>query len=365
MDDLRPQFLEETAATVSAAARTLASGKATRPALDEIAAAMLAIRDDAGTHALPRIGAVAAAVGEAIAVAADHDSDPGLIQALRAGCQRIAVLVRGAARTEPKGSDHDILMGLAAMAGAVQRLERARLFAGRTIRPLATAGDDRPAGDENRSWLLADALQHLDAFARDLAADASKRIRFSLATGTVRATERVLTALMPTLIQLVRNAVGHGLESLPERLAAGKDHVGQVSVSAHRQGRRVAIEVADDGRGIDPRRIAAHAAAGGAMPSADPAALSDEARLRLVFAPGFSTARRRGTGARGYGLDAAAKRVAALGGTISVRSAPGEGTIFTILLPDAPARPRGRRPAGKATAVATAPVAAIPAQNWS
>jgi two-component system chemotaxis sensor kinase CheA len=103
------------------------------------------------------------------------------------------------------------------------------------------------------------------------------------------------------------------------------------------------------------------------MPSANAAARSADARLRLVFAPGFTTARSRGASVvRGYGLDAAAGRIAALGGTIAIRSAPGEGTVFTILLPDGPARSRVRRPAGRQRVALGEPVAALPAApSWS
>jgi signal transduction histidine kinase len=146
--------------------------------------------------------------------------------------------------------------------------------------------------------------------------------------GTVEVPLAVHRALQQALPHLVRNAVWHGLEPAMQRRARGKSGAGRVSVVAQRQGDDLVIEVRDDGRGLDRRRLREQAAALG-VPVTDPAALDE-----LVFHPGLSTAGEVSLDAgRGYGTAAARAAIEQVGGRIRVRSTDGEGVLFTIVLP--------------------------------
>ena len=128
------------------------------------------------------------------------------------------------------------------------------------------------------------------------------------------------------LMHIIRNALDHGIESPEERLAAGKDAKGRVTLTAYPQGNSVVIDVSDDGRGIDPEKIRAVAAKRGIAQTADP--------FELLFAPGFSTAVEVSEiSGRGVGLDVVKKNIHDLKGGIVVISEVGRGTTFRIVLP--------------------------------
>jgi two-component system chemotaxis sensor kinase CheA len=133
---------------------------------------------------------------------------------------------------------------------------------------------------------------------------------------------------------MLRNAVDHGLETPEEREAAGKDPVGTIALSAHHAGSSVAIEVRDDGRGIDPDALRRSAVAKGLLDERAAAALSADEATALVLMPGFSTAATTtDISGRGVGLDAVNTKIAALGGELRITSRPGEGSTFTVRLP--------------------------------
>jgi chemosensory pili system protein ChpA (sensor histidine kinase/response regulator) len=130
----------------------------------------------------------------------------------------------------------------------------------------------------------------------------------------------------------VQNTIAHGIETPEERHACGKDATGTVTLSAAHEGGAVLVEVADDGRGIDPARLRRRAVEQGFVPA--DAELDDNAALDLVFLPGFSTASAVTTAAgRGVGLDVVRTNVRRLNGEVEVRSVVGEGTRFTLRLP--------------------------------
>jgi two-component system chemotaxis sensor kinase CheA len=133
-------------------------------------------------------------------------------------------------------------------------------------------------------------------------------------------------------MHLVRNAVSHGLETVAEREAQGKRSEGLLSLSATTAGEMIEIKIADDGRGIDRRRVLERASARGlAHQNTD---LDDAALLDLLCTPGFSTRDEadRESG-RGVGMDVVKKATEELGGRISLATKLGEGTTFTIKLP--------------------------------
>jgi len=141
----------------------------------------------------------------------------------------------------------------------------------------------------------------------------------------------VLERLVDPLLQLVRNAIGHGIETPAKRRLAGKPEWGTVTVRAIKLPAAVAIEVQDDGAGVDLNALRLAAAERGVT---NP----DEDDLpRLIFEAGVSTASElTPISGRGIGLDVVRARVRDLGGKVDVITEMGVGTTFRIEVPDAP-----------------------------
>jgi chemotaxis protein histidine kinase CheA len=126
--------------------------------------------------------------------------------------------------------------------------------------------------------------------------------------------------------------VDHGIVSPPERAAAGKETAGRIRLSALSESNRVEIYVADDGRGIDAARVGRAAAEREII--ADPASVTFDQCLRLIFRPGFSTAGEVSeTSGRGIGLEIVDQAMAEAGGEVRVRTESGAGTTFQMILP--------------------------------
>ncbi|GIW45462.1 MAG: hypothetical protein KatS3mg077_2744 [Candidatus Binatia bacterium] len=167
---------------------------------------------------------------------------------------------------------------------------------------------------------------------RNAARQAGKIVDLVLEGGDVQLDKGIVEALYAPLLHLVRNAVSHGIELPAERQARGKATAGTIRISAHPRHNSVAIEVQDDGRGIDYDAILAKGRALGWIPAhAQP---SREQLLTLIFQPGFSTGEEvTDLSGRGVGMDVVARDIAALNGSLQVESRDFEGTTIRLLLP--------------------------------
>lgn len=142
----------------------------------------------------------------------------------------------------------------------------------------------------------------------------------------------VLDRLLPSIEHILRNCIAHGIETPAVRAAKNKPPVGTVSISVQNTGARIAIIVSDDGGGIDTQKVLERALSKG-LARAD-RALSDQQIIGLLFKPGFSTADSVSQLAgRGVGLDVVQHTVSEIGGTVSIASAIGNGTSFTLSVP--------------------------------
>src|SRR5690606_33422751 len=144
------------------------------------------------------------------------------------------------------------------------------------------------------------------------------------------ADREVLQALREPVMHLLRNAVGHGLETPAERRQAGKPSAGQVTLSVEASAGLLTLRVADDGRGIDMGRVADEARRRGCLEASEPA--QDHEQLRqLIFEPGFSTAAAVSELAgRGMGLSVVQETVRRLHGDVEARSQQGVGTEIVV-----------------------------------
>ncbi len=179
-------------------------------------------------------------------------------------------------------------------------------------------------------WQVFDRFPRL---VRDLARKLGKRIDFWVEGKDIELDRAILDEIGDPLVHLLRNSVDHGIESPEEREAVGKPKAGRIVLSAVREKAAVAIHVSDDGRGIDRQKILRDAKERGLVDQ-EIDALGDEALIRVLARPGFSTA---GTvtevSGRGVGIDAVSTRLRAIGGGLTLSSEPGVGTTFTLRLP--------------------------------
>ena len=142
----------------------------------------------------------------------------------------------------------------------------------------------------------------------------------------------VLERMTAPLEHMLRNAIAHGLETPEARRKAGKGDEGTIRVAVRREGSEVVLQVGDDGAGLDRAAIRTRAIERGLIKP--DAILSDGDLDVLILEPGFSTAETVSRLAgRGVGMDVVASEVRQLGGSLDIASKPGEGTTFTLRLP--------------------------------
>lgn len=167
---------------------------------------------------------------------------------------------------------------------------------------------------------------------RDLAHRLGKQIELKLSGEQTELDKTVLEKIGDPLVHLVRNCIDHGIEPPAQRIAAGKSAAGTVHLAASHRGGNIAVEVSDDGGGLDTARILAKARERGLVGPND--VLSDAQIHELIFLPGFSTAdKTTDVSGRGVGMDVVRRNVKELGGKIEVGSESGRGSRFTITLP--------------------------------
>ena len=169
---------------------------------------------------------------------------------------------------------------------------------------------------------------------RDLARKSGKEITFQIYGDTIELDRGILEQIIEPLVHLLRNAVDHGLETPAERVACGKPPVGSLSLRVSRLADQVLLEVRDDGRGMDPARIRSKAIAQGLLNEQQAADLTPQEILLLICSPGFSTAATvTDISGRGVGMDVVQNAIQTIGGTLTIDSAPGHGSTFTLRLP--------------------------------
>jgi two-component system chemotaxis sensor kinase CheA len=167
---------------------------------------------------------------------------------------------------------------------------------------------------------------------RDLTQASGKQARLILEGGDVEVDNSVLQLLREPLTHMVRNAVDHGIETLDERKAKGKNPVGRITLRANHVAGSIVIELEDDGAGLDRDKIVARARALGKLSEGEMP--SDQELSRLVFEAGLSTAEEvSNLSGRGVGMDVVRRNIEALRGSVEVGSRPDEGTRVTIRLP--------------------------------
>lgn len=181
---------------------------------------------------------------------------------------------------------------------------------------------------------LRGSLLALARHAREIGRSLKREVEVVVEGEETRLDRRIARELEEALLHLVRNAVDHGVEAPEVREGRGKPRAGRIRLRATAAGSRVRLEIADDGAGIDVKRVRQQAVQAGLLTDAAAAALSHDEVLRLLFAPGFSTRKRVSeTSGRGIGLDVVAAAVNRVGGEVLLSSEPRRGTTVAVEVP--------------------------------
>ncbi|GAA3886245.1 hypothetical protein GCM10022276_01640 [Sphingomonas limnosediminicola] len=174
----------------------------------------------------------------------------------------------------------------------------------------------------------------LPRMVRDLSAELGKQVLVDVEGGDVELDREMIEMIRDPLTHIIRNAVDHGIEKPIDRHKAGKREIGLLSVSARQSGNQILIDIHDDGRGIDGKKLVENAIANKVIDKERAAQLNERERLALIFEAGLSTAKEvTSISGRGVGMDVVRSNVERIGGIVEVDSRPGEGTRMTLRVP--------------------------------
>jgi two-component system chemotaxis sensor kinase CheA len=169
---------------------------------------------------------------------------------------------------------------------------------------------------------------------RDVGRQVGKDVELVVRGGQTDLDKSILDAIAEPLTHMVRNAVGHGIETAEERVRGGKRARGTLRLAAYHQGNQVVIEVSDDGRGVDPEKVRQRAVSQKLLNAEQVARLTEAETLELILKPGFSTAEEiTELSGRGVGLDVVQSVLGRLKGTVQIETVLGRGTTFRLRLP--------------------------------
>jgi two-component system chemotaxis sensor kinase CheA len=187
---------------------------------------------------------------------------------------------------------------------------------------------------KTRMQPIGNAWQKLPRIVRDLSSELGKQIELEMHGADTELDRQVLDLIKDPLTHMVRNSADHGLEMPDARAAAGKPEQGTIRLSAYHEGGHIIICIADDGRGLNTDAIKAKALSNGIVSEAELEKMTEAQIHKFIFAPGFSTAAKiTNVSGRGVGMDVVRTNIDQIGGTIEVKSVPGEGSSFIIKIP--------------------------------
>jgi chemosensory pili system protein ChpA (sensor histidine kinase/response regulator) len=167
---------------------------------------------------------------------------------------------------------------------------------------------------------------------RQASKDTGKQVRLDLLGGTIEMDRSMLDRMTPAFEHLLRNCVAHGIEMPQDRIKAGKEPIGLITVDLRHEGNDVSVDFSDDGAGLDLQRIRDKALSLGLVTSDQ--SLADKEVSELIFMPGFTTAVQvTELAGRGIGMDVVRSEVNSLGGRIETTTVAGQGTHFKLILP--------------------------------
>jgi two-component system chemotaxis sensor kinase CheA len=169
---------------------------------------------------------------------------------------------------------------------------------------------------------------------RDLSRELGKKVNLVIKGEETELDKSIIEEIGDPLMHMIRNSVDHGIEPPEERVKLGKPEVGTVELKAYNEGNQIVIEIADDGKGMDPEILKQKALEKGLISEKEADMMSDKEAFMLIFKAGFSTAAKvTNVSGRGVGMDVVKTNVEKLNGIIEVDSVPGKGSVFKIKIP--------------------------------
>src|SRR5829696_7979805 len=390
MDDLISEFIAECREMLEALGGEIVAWEASpddRARLDSIFRFVHTVKGNCGFFDFPRLEALSHAAEDVLAEvrAGRRQPDPALVSAVLAIIDRIAEMIAAldAGEEWPAGDDSALIHALQERAEApaapvaatvadapgkasaprtirlsVELLDRvmstvsdmvlARNELARRLREASTdvaidgaferlssiIAEMRDAITRTRMQRIENLFVALPRMVRDLSAELGKQVLVDIDGGDVELDREMIEMIRDPLTHIVRNAVDHGIELPADRLKAGKREIGILSVSARQSGNQILIDIQDDGRGIDGRKLVEKAIASGVVEKAAAAQLSPREQLALIFEAGLSTAQEvTAISGRGVGMDVVRSNVERIGGIVEVDSTPGQGTRMTLRVP--------------------------------
>src|SRR3954466_3134 len=391
MDDLIADFIAECREMLEALGGEIVAWEVQpndRARLDSIFRFVHTVKGNCGFFEFPRLPALSPAAGEALADVRGgrRHPDGALVSAVLAIIDRIGEMIAAieAGEEMPAGDDSALISSLepgaegaaaplvttaadaATRASAAPRTIRlsvelldrvmstvsdmvlARNELARRLRESATdvpvdgaferlssiIAEMRDAITRTRMQRIENLFVGLPRMVRDLSAELGKQVLVDIEGGDVELDREMIEMIRDPLTHIIRNAVDHGIESPADRLKAGKREIGLLCVSARQSGNQILIDIQDDGRGIDGKKLVEKAIASGVIGKDDAAQLSPRDQLALFFEAGLPTAKEvTAISGRGVGMDVVRSNVERIGGIVEVDSKPGEGTRMTLRVP--------------------------------
>src|SRR4051794_25211730 len=314
-------------------------------------------RRQADGHMVTAVLAIIDRIGEMVAAIEAGDGlldgdDSALILALEAGAEGpspIAAFAEGQGRTA--SAPRTIRLSVELLDRVMSTVSDMVLARNELARRLRESSSDVPVDGafERLSSIIAemrDAITRtrmqrienlfvgLPRMVRDLSAELGKQVLVDIEGGDVELDREMIEMIRDPLTHIIRNAVDHGIEKPADRLKAGKREIGVLAVSARQSGNQILIDIHDDGRGIDGKKLVDKAIASGVISKEDAAQLSHRDQLALIFEAGLSTAQAvTAISGRGVGMDVVRSNVERIGGIVEVDSRVGEGTRMTLRVP--------------------------------
>ncbi|WP_010217428.1 chemotaxis protein CheA [Sphingomonas sp. PAMC 26621] len=384
MDDLLQEFIAETRETLEALSGEIVAWESApddRERLDAIFRFVHTVKGSCGFLDLPRLARLSHAAEDVLAAvrSGERSPDTRLVNAVLAIVDRIGEIVEAIdAGHALDDTGEDLLVAaldtgseaIASSAAPVMRSptrsvrlnvdlldrmmsgmsdmvlarnELARRLRDEGVDPTVEAALERLSltVDEMRDTVTRTRMQKIEALfsalprmVRDTAAELDKTVTLHIEGSDVELDREMIEMMRDPLVHIIRNAIDHGIEPAADRRAAGKRETGWLNVVARQSGNQIVIEIADDGRGIDTARLAAKVVSAGLRSDAEVRALSEQARLELVFEPGLSTKDVvTGISGRGVGMDVVRANVEQIGGRIELANTPGKGLRISIHVP--------------------------------
>jgi two-component system chemotaxis sensor kinase CheA len=228
----------------------------------------------------------------------------------------------------------DMVLARNELARRLRESETEVIVDGAFERLSAIIAEMRDAITRTRMQRIENLFVALPRMVRDLSGELGKQVLVDIEGGDVELDREMIEMIRDPLTHIIRNAVDHGIELPAERLKAGKREIGLLCVSARQSGNQILIDIQDDGRGIDGKKLVEKAIANGVIDKAAAAELSPREQLALIFEAGLSTAKAvTAISGRGVGMDVVRSNVERIGGIVEVDSRPGEGTRMTLRVP--------------------------------